>query len=90
MCIWLNAFVEHDQENKTSFRNFTKRSVGISGKKRRLLSDQENVLIAMVNDDNMIIREMRFRRILKSRRESEETPRNPSIIRQLDVPEINI
>ena len=34
---WPNAFVEHDQEDVTSFRNFTKRNVGISGKKRRLL-----------------------------------------------------
>ena len=51
---------------------------------------QENVLIAMINDDNMTIRELGFRRILKVRRESEETPRNLSIIRQFNVPEINI
>ena len=53
---------------------------------------QENVLILMINDDNMTrpIREMGFRRILKSRRESEETPRHSSIIPQFDVPEINI
>ena len=51
---------------------------------------QEKVLIAMINVDNMTIRELGFRRILKARRESEETPRNSSIIRQFDVPEINI
>ena len=51
---------------------------------------QENVLIAMINDDNMTIRELGFRRILKARRESEETPRNSSIIWQFDVSEINI
>ena len=51
---------------------------------------QENALIAMINDDNMTIRELGFRRILKVRRESEETPRDSSIIRQFDVPEINI
>ena len=34
---WSKAFVKHDQEDATSFRNFTKRSVGISGRKRRLL-----------------------------------------------------
>ena len=39
---------------------------------------QENVLIAMINNDNMAIRELGFRRILKARRESEETPRNSS------------
>ena len=44
----------------------------------------------MINDDNMTTRELGFRRILKARRKSEETPRNSSIIRQFDVPEINI
>ena len=47
------------------------------------------MLIAMINN-NMTIRELGFRRILKARRESEETPRNSSIIWQFDVPEINI
>ena len=51
---------------------------------------QENVLIAMINDDNMTIRKLGFRRILKARREYEETSRNSFIIRQFDVPEINI
>ena len=44
----------------------------------------------MIIDDNMTIRELGFPRILKARRESEETPRNSSIIRQFDVPEISI
>ena len=51
---------------------------------------QENVLIAMINDDNITLRELGFRHILKARQESEETPRNSSIVRQFDVPEINI
>ena len=51
---------------------------------------QENVLIAMINDDNLTVRELGFRHILKARQESEETPRNSSIVRQFDVPEINI
>ena len=51
---------------------------------------QENVLITMINDDNVTIRELGFRRILKARREFEETSRNSSIIRQFEVPEINI
>ena len=51
---------------------------------------KKNVLIAMINDGNMTIRELGFRRILKARQESEETPKNSSIIRQFDVPEINI
>ena len=51
---------------------------------------QENVLIAMINDDNMTIRELGFRRILKARRKSEKTRRNSSIIRQFDIPKINI
>ena len=50
---------------------------------------QENVLIAIINDDIMTIRELGFRRNLKARRASEETLRNSSIIRQFDVPEIN-
>ena len=89
MYTWPNAIVEHDQEDATSFRNFTKRSVGISGKKGAYYAHQENVLIAMINDDNMTTRELRFRHILKARQESKETPRNSSIIRQFDVPEIN-
>ena len=51
---------------------------------------QENVLITMINDDNVTIRELGFRRILKARQEFEETSRNSSIIRQFEVPEINI
>ena len=51
---------------------------------------QENVLIVTINNDNVIIRELGFRRILKARRESEETPRNSSIIWQFQVPEIDI
>ena len=81
MRTWPNAFVEHDQEDAASFRNFTKRSVGINGKKRRLLCSPRKRLMAMINDDNMTISELGFRRILKARRESEETPRNSSIIR---------
>ena len=53
-------------------------------------ANQENVLIAVINNDNMTIFELGFRRILKARQESEETPRNSSIIWQFDVPEINI
>ena len=51
---------------------------------------QENVLIAMINDNNVTIRELGFRRILKARQESEETSRHPSIIWQFKVSEINI
>ena len=51
---------------------------------------QENVLIAMINDNNVTIRKLGFRRILKARRESEKTPKNSFIIRQFEVPEINI
>ena len=49
---------------------------------------KKNALIAMINDSNMTIRELGFRRILNTRQESEETPRNSCIIRQFDVPEI--
>ena len=51
---------------------------------------QENVLIAMINDNNVTIRELGFRGISKKRQKSEETSRHPSIIRQIKVPEINI
>ena len=90
MCTWPNTFVEHDHEDATSFKNFTKRSIVISGKKRRLLCTPKNVLIAMINDDNVTVRELEFRRILKARRESEETPKNSSTILQFEVPESNI
>ena len=44
----------------------------------------------MINDNNLSIRELGFRRIFKARQESEETSRHSSIIRQIKVPEINI
>ena len=44
---------------------------------------QENVLTAMINDNNLSIRELGFRRIFKARQESEETSRHSSIIRQI-------
>ena len=44
----------------------------------------------MINDNNVTIRKLRFRRILKARQESEETSRHPSTIRQFKLPEINI
>ena len=51
---------------------------------------QENVLIAIINDNNLTIRELGFRRILKARQESEETSRHSLIIRRIKVPQINV
>ena len=51
---------------------------------------QEKVLIAMINDNKVTIREGGFRQILKARQEFEKTSRHPSIIRQFKVIEINI
>ena len=62
-----------------------------SGVKRdAYYAHQESVLVAMINDDNVTIRELGFRRMLKAGRESEETPRNSSIIRLFEVPETNL
>ena len=51
---------------------------------------QEKVLIAMIYNNNVTIRELGFWRILKARQESKVTSRHPSIIRQFTVPEIDI
>ena len=59
-------------------------------KKGAYYAYQKNVLIAMINDNNVTIRDLGFRRILKARQESEETSRHPSIIRQFKVSVINI
>ena len=59
-------------------------------KRGAYFAHQEKVLIAMISDNNVTIRELGFWQILKARQESEETSRHPSIIRQFKVPEINI
>ena len=82
--------MEHDQEDATSFRNFTKKVLKSVVKRGAFHAHQEKVLIAMINDDNLTISELGFWPILKARRESEETPRNSSIVWQFDVPETNI
>ena len=59
-------------------------------KKGAYYAHQENVLIAMINDSNVTLRELGFQRILKARQKSKKTSRHPSIIRQFRVVEINI
>ena len=67
ICTWPNAFVEHDQEDAHLSETLRKEVLESVVKRGAYFAHHENVLIAMINDDNMTIRELGFRRILKAR-----------------------